>query len=1536
MKERLLKRVCLSLLIMLNLLSVHGQRLQKTSAPHCYFDELMLDRINKNPALLEQMNEHDQLINEFIKEKRKNQSSGNEKSLGANLLIPVVVYVVHQNGPENISDQQVLSQIDALNTYYEDYGIQFCLATTQGPQNLTTISTPSGITSATPGIFHYANATLTNHNVSQEAALKAISTNLPADQYLKIWVVKGITSNTLPPGQKILGYATFPEFATSATDGIVMSYDAFGDVATCSCTTLESYSQLGRILVHEAGHYLGLYHTFHGGCMGMTASDCSTAGDRVCDTPPVNAPNSGCPSAGWNTCNEIPNLPDDIHNYMDYVSETCMSGFTDGQNDRMLAQINLFRSNLVSSGNLAYTGVGCNGGLLANFTASNYSPCVNTSVNFTAIASPGASYTWDFGDGTTGSGLTVSHTYTSVLQPANVVLTINNGTNSVSSTQMIFVSACPPINPDQGNWYFGMRGGMDFSSGSPVYDNAAFVHVNTFDEACAVQSNAQGDLLFYTNGIDVWDANHADINVGNPLLSSLSAHRGALILPDLANPNQYYLFTKDGGAYYGATTQPGNKGFRYSMVQVNAGLATMTSNWNVPITMPSSYGYELGLNGALMGGEGITAVKSCNGYWILTTGKKGSQYYITLFSLTAGGLAFHSETLSPFNTSQQSLDVSRDGMKVAIGSGSGGTAEIKGLAVFDFNTFTGVLSNQLVLNQVNSYGFSFSPDSKLLYSSSWSSSNLIQYDLTDPSPATSGIVVSTSASNACEMQLGPDDKLYLSSGTTFVQVVHAPNIRSTTINPNACLYTPNGPQMQTTLSHSMPNLIDATGNSVFSDSMFFSQIGCLEYQFDNQLCSNTFSWNFGDPASGASNTSTLQNPVHVFSAPGIYTITVNGGGTTLSTTVQIGTSSTILGSPTICPATNTTGNYITNLLPGQTAQWSVSGGGIAGLDNQPDVNVVWTTLPGTVTLTVTDIMTGCTSTSSFVVTEYCDTCNCTLNPDFNFSIDATNCELTFNAQHGGGSCLQNITYTWSLDGVIVTGNTITHSFPTAGSHTVCLTVTATFNGTTCSQQICKTVETNCTPPCVCDLNPGFSYTVDGACVYAFKGISGGPACLEFVEYHWEFGDGTMGTGQMPNHVYPGPGMYNVCLKVMVFDSHGNLLCAETYCERIEVTCTGSGCPCELKPEFSYSLDERTCTYTFEGFSGDPACSQLVEYYWNFGDGTTASGQTANHQFTATGIFNVCLQVIVRNSKGVILCSETYCKKISVSCAVSCPCELKPEFSYTLDERTCLYTFEGVSGGPACLQFVEYYWDFGDGTTSMGQNAGHVYSSSGSYEVCFSVIVRNAKGDILCEDKTCKTIEVTCKASCDCKLEPVYTMTQIGSCEFLFSYASDPTCVNIDQIKWIVDGVDMGSGQNFVFQFQVNHNYTVCMVVSGMTNGEKCEERYCQEFFYTDCYPFGNKSTGANQGEINSEQLQLYPNPANNQFQLKLTDSFAGNVEVTLKSMDGKVIRNTIYTNPEGTNELTVQLPDPISSGFIMVEVRTGNKVYIEKLMVEKK
>ncbi|HEU4522069.1 MAG TPA: zinc metalloprotease [Thermoanaerobaculia bacterium] len=130
-------------------------------------------------------------------------------------------------------------------------------------------------------------------------------------------------------GGTLMGWATFPwELASNPLmDGVVMNNIALNHGGTTSYNA-------GDIVAHETGHWLGLYHTFQGGCTGSTNYDGTTGlGDLVADTAPEASNASGCPS-GRDTC--AGDGPDPITNYMDYTSDACQTGFSAGQNDRLV------------------------------------------------------------------------------------------------------------------------------------------------------------------------------------------------------------------------------------------------------------------------------------------------------------------------------------------------------------------------------------------------------------------------------------------------------------------------------------------------------------------------------------------------------------------------------------------------------------------------------------------------------------------------------------------------------------------------------------------------------------------------------------------------------------------------------------------------------------------------------------------------------------------------------------------------------------------------------------------------------------------------------------------------------------------------------------------------------------------------------------------------------------------------------------------------------------------------------------------------
>lgn len=266
------------------------------------------------------------------------------------ITIPVVVHVFH-NGEAvgsgaNISDAQVLSQIQVLNEDFRrmsgtrgfnthpdgaDIEVEFCMAQRDPNNNPTTgidrvnIS-KNGLTGS--GANDEARS---DDLVNQTEQLKP-STIWNASKYMNMWSVKYNNSD-------LLGYAQFPG-GPSNIDGVVSRHDAFGS-NDAQGVTINGNINLGRTMTHEVGHYLGLYHTFQGGCSG--------SGDLCADTPAVSEPNYGCPN-GVDSCpSDAGN--DMIENYMDYTVDACMSVFTNDQKSRMLAvlQSQIYRASLASS-----------------------------------------------------------------------------------------------------------------------------------------------------------------------------------------------------------------------------------------------------------------------------------------------------------------------------------------------------------------------------------------------------------------------------------------------------------------------------------------------------------------------------------------------------------------------------------------------------------------------------------------------------------------------------------------------------------------------------------------------------------------------------------------------------------------------------------------------------------------------------------------------------------------------------------------------------------------------------------------------------------------------------------------------------------------------------------------------------------------------------------------------------------------------------------------------------------------------------------
>ncbi|XP_006463399.1 hypothetical protein AGABI2DRAFT_208153 [Agaricus bisporus var. bisporus H97] len=218
------------------------------------------------------------------------------------ITVDMYIHVISANGTTsggNVSDSQIVQQMTVLNADYQTMNIDFKLVNVTRTVNQDWFGVKPDST-------------------QQTEMKQRLRQGGPGD--LNVYL-----SRLEPPG--LLGYSTFPkDVGNLEEDGVVILHSSLPGGTT------EPYNE-GRTLTHEVGHWLGLYHTFQGGC--------TDPGDMVDDTPSEAKPGYGCPE-GRKSCPLSIGI-DLIHNFMDYGEDGCLNSFTPGQTVRVRQQISHFR-----------------------------------------------------------------------------------------------------------------------------------------------------------------------------------------------------------------------------------------------------------------------------------------------------------------------------------------------------------------------------------------------------------------------------------------------------------------------------------------------------------------------------------------------------------------------------------------------------------------------------------------------------------------------------------------------------------------------------------------------------------------------------------------------------------------------------------------------------------------------------------------------------------------------------------------------------------------------------------------------------------------------------------------------------------------------------------------------------------------------------------------------------------------------------------------------------------------------------------------
>lgn len=246
--------------------------------------------------------------------------------IDSTIIVDVYFHVITSTSDHGqVTNDQVLKQMEILNNAFEGIESSYGECANSG--------FTYGDTQRTPFHFNLVNLVRIESN-------GAFNLDDSASRELQAELRKGSCAdlNVFTGEYEDLGEAHLPQFCPEngvnintpdRSDNVLISYKTLPDAEPSDFTNI--YDQ-GDTLVHEVGHFLGLDHTFAGGCDGI--------GDLVEDTPKEQRPAFGCP-LGRDTC--LGGGPDPIHNYMNYVDDCCMYRFTAGQNERMILQAGLYR-----------------------------------------------------------------------------------------------------------------------------------------------------------------------------------------------------------------------------------------------------------------------------------------------------------------------------------------------------------------------------------------------------------------------------------------------------------------------------------------------------------------------------------------------------------------------------------------------------------------------------------------------------------------------------------------------------------------------------------------------------------------------------------------------------------------------------------------------------------------------------------------------------------------------------------------------------------------------------------------------------------------------------------------------------------------------------------------------------------------------------------------------------------------------------------------------------------------------------------------
>lgn len=540
---------------------------------------------------------------------------------------------------------------------------------------------------------------------------------------------------------------------------------------------------------------------------------------------------------------------------------------------------------------------------------------------------------------------------------------------------------CYPYNfaaqNENSKWYFGTNGGLNFLTTPPTPIAGSAL---TTIAGCASISDANGNILFYTDGVTVYNSTNSIMTNGTGLLGDYTPYQPCLIVKKPGSQTIYYIFTVQGNGYAG--------GLRYSIVDMSlsGGLGAVTIK-NIPI-------YPFACT------ESVGGTWHCNGtdYWIVVHELNGSAF--RAYQVSAAGV----NTTAVISSVGPQIINGNINMAMKFTESANKLAMITHPIVamgadfyvnlFDFNNTTGIISNHSQLQQplFTCYGLEFSSDGSKLYAGEnkglLNQNYIYQWDIcAGSSTDIDNSIQPLPAAVTRNFQIAQNGKIYAANnGISSLHVINNPNLSGA-----ACNLVLSGQSISPSQSSgTLPNYIKKMSPppASYSYSPVLAQ-GCFVYSYTANLpsvnCANSnFSvvsvqWDFGDPNS-ANNTSNLVQPIHNFSNAGTYTTKLIVYYKCTSDTIQ---------QIIVVPPPNVSVTWLPTCLGNANATVTAAGGvgpySFLWVPTQTSGSVHTGLNPGSYTVVTTDLTRNCTVSKSFTVPPI-PIASFSINPSGSFSI----------------------------------------------------------------------------------------------------------------------------------------------------------------------------------------------------------------------------------------------------------------------------------------------------------------------------------------------------------------------------------------------------------------------------------------------------------------------------------------------------------------------------------------------------------------------